>query len=125
MSYHDAFRHGIDQAFNDDPAEMNVYWGVLREMNSAAYRRGYVDIVVQRSLDKAYDIYDFEGGPGGPGDSDGRVTWNEPILVNGESEIDAEDFEGRFSWLPTSAGSRNKSQDKTLTSLLPEKFRNK
>jgi hypothetical protein len=131
MSYHDAFKQGLDQSFNDDPSELNVYWGVLREMNSSVYRRGYIDIMIQKGIDTHYDIYDawvfaqihcmsktgdlqilrvdlghspagdkavvqnnaalaalpspFRGDfKGGQRDSDGDVTWDEPILVNGD-----------------------------------------
>jgi hypothetical protein len=58
MSYHDAFKHGIDQSFDEEPSSLAVYWKILGEMNAGVYRRGYVDVVVQRALDQPYDIYD-------------------------------------------------------------------
>jgi len=58
MSYHDAFKHGIDQSFDEEPSSLAVYWKILGEMNAGVYRRGYVDVVVQRALD--------QHGPGVP-----------------------------------------------------------
>jgi hypothetical protein len=58
MSYHDAVRNGIDQALNEEPASLAVYWNVLQQMIAGEYRQGYVDVVVQKALNQRYDIYD-------------------------------------------------------------------
>lgn len=58
MDYHNSMRQGIDHQLETSKGLAPVLYDVLRKMRSGFYDQSWVDVVVQKHYDSAYDIYD-------------------------------------------------------------------